>query len=243
MPVFHEVMERWQTPAELATADPETLKSMIHKLGLAERRCEIIQKMAAAWTRQPPSKDVRFGIRDYPCKGDGKDVRSGEAFGPEDQQTVETPAEPQQANAYGEGAVKTKARGHGVAWEIGHLTLGSYAIDSWRIFCRDVLLGRAEDWKGKGREPTFQPEWMRVQPNDKELRAYLRWMWMKEGWWWDPQTGEKQVLSEEMRVAVNERRVDYDNEGSLYIAEPRRDAAVGMVAGTVSAAGALFASG
>lgn len=111
------------------------------------------------------------------------------------------------------------------AWEIGHLTQGKYALDSWRIFCRDKLLGRAQDWNGKGREGEFQPEWMRVMPADKELRAYLRWMWMREGWEWDPVTGEKKVLRDEMRRAVEEERVEYDDDGGLRILdEPRPDA-------------------
>jgi hypothetical protein len=105
------------------------------------------------------------------------------------------------------------------AWEIGHLTQGRYAIDSWRIFCRDVLLGRARDWNGKGARPEFQPEWMRVQPMDKELRACLRWMWMREGWEWDPETGERMPLREEMRRAVNEGRVEYDDRGGLRIVD------------------------
>lgn len=107
------------------------------------------------------------------------------------------------------------------AWEIGHLTQGPYAIDSWRIFCRDALLGKALDWKGTGREAEFQPEWMRVMPQDKELRAYLRWMWMKEGWQWDAVSGERIVLREEMRAAVAEGRVAYNDDGELVIVEPQ----------------------
>ncbi|TDZ24436.1 hypothetical protein Cob_v002608 [Colletotrichum orbiculare MAFF 240422] len=105
-----------------------------------------------------------------------------------------------------------------------HFTQGKYALDSWRIFCRDELLGRAKDWNGGGAAPNFQPEWMRVRPDDKELRACLRWMWMREGWEWDPVTGEKTVLREEMRKAANERRVEYDDMGGLrMLAEPRDD--------------------
>ncbi|KAK7951476.1 methyl-CpG-binding domain-containing protein 4 [Apiospora aurea] len=104
-------------------------------------------------------------------------------------------------------------------------TRGAYAIDSWRIFCRDVLLGRAQDWKGKGREGEFQPEWMRVLPQDKELRAYLRWMWMLEGWAWEPATGDKEVLSEQLRSAVNEGRVAWDNTGNLTIMEKHAEEA------------------
>jgi hypothetical protein len=58
---------------------------------------------------------------------------------------------------------------------------------------------------------------MRVRPDDKELRAYLRWMWMKEGWEWNPDTGERTVLCEELRNAVNEGRVVYDEKGGLKI--------------------------
>lgn len=118
------------------------------------------------------------------------------------------------------------------AWEIGHLTQGPYAIDSWRIFCRDVLLGRSSDWCGReaqleaepGSEgaaeapgPDFEPEWKRVLPQDKELRACLRWMWMREGWDWDPRTGVRKPLPEELRRAVEEGRVGWDNTGMLQI--------------------------
>ncbi|KAI7682585.1 hypothetical protein KC353_g21636 [Hortaea werneckii] len=125
--------------------------------------------------------------------------------------------------------------------EIGHIPgCGRYAYDSWRIFCRDVLRGVAEDYNGKGaispppttspasadaasaeadaeattptsrHPPThdpspptkpraseetdavpFEPEWKRVLPQDKELIATLRWMWLREGWIWDPSSGAK----------------------------------------------------
>ncbi|KAI0443311.1 DNA glycosylase [Xylaria telfairii] len=104
-------------------------------------------------------------------------------------------------------------------WEIGHLTQGPYALDSWRIFCRDVLRGAADDWRGAGREGEFQPEWMRVRPADKELRACLRWMWMREGWLWDPATGEKTLLPDRLRRAVQGGRVGYDDMGNLRILE------------------------
>lgn len=110
----------------------------------------------------------------------------------------------------------------GDAWEIGHLTQGKYALDSWRIFCRDELLGHAQDWNGMGAAPEFQPEWMRVRPSDKELRACLRWMWMKEGWEWDPETGERIPLRPEMAAAVNEGRVEYDDTGGLRILDSPR---------------------
>lgn len=220
IPVFRQLMERYPTAQALAEADPADIEAMMHHLGLSNQRTKTIQKYARTWLERPPCRDVRYGIKDYPQKGDGKDVRAGEIFGPEDHPNTEkvdggvgTP----DSSKENDPQAKTTARGHGTAWEIGHLTTGRYALDSWRIFCRDVLLGRAQDWKGKGSDGAFQPEWMRVLPEDKELRACLRWMWMKEGWEWDPKTGEKTPLREEMRRAVDESRVAYDNQGQLQI--------------------------
>lgn len=222
IPVFRQLMERYPTPQALVEADPADIEAMMHHLGLSNQRTKTIQKYARTWLERPPSKDVRYGIKDYPQKGDGKDVRAAEVFGPEDHPGSDkgdgNPGSPDSSKE-NDPQAKTTARGHGTAWEIGHLTTGRYALDSWRIFCRDVLLGRAQDWKGKGRDGAFQPEWMRVLPEDKELRACLRWMWMKEGWEWDPKTGEKTTLREEMRRAVDEGRVAYDNQGQLQILE------------------------
>lgn len=59
-------------------------------------------------------------------------------------------------------------------WEIGHLPgVGAYALDSWRIFCCDEFRGNGD-----------RDEWRRVVPKDKELRAYCRWRWAKEGIRW-----------------------------------------------------------
>ncbi|KAI4600170.1 hypothetical protein KJ359_001272 [Pestalotiopsis sp. 9143b] len=195
VPVFYELMENYPTPQALLVAGPDEIASQIKHLGLSVVRTAQIQKYARVWIKSPPSSEVRYGVKNYPVAGDGSDVRAGEQMPPE--------SEDPRASA----------------WEIGHMTQGPYAIDSWRIFCRDVLLGRAQDWKGKGREPEFQPEWMRVMPSDKELRAYLRWMWMKEGWDWDPKTGDKTPLSVELRDAVDGGRVQWDNSGALQIVE------------------------
>ena len=42
---------------------------------------------------------------------------------------------------------------------------------------------------------------------------------MREGWEWDPLTGEREPLREEMRRAVDEGRVGYDDNGNLVILE------------------------
>lgn len=77
-----------------------------------------------------------------------------------------------------------------VGWEIAHLPgIGAYALDSYRIFYRDTLRGLdKEDWN--------EPEWKKVLPLDKDLRPYLVWRWEREGWRWDPETGEKSRIQE-----------------------------------------------
>jgi methyl-CpG-binding domain protein 4 len=66
-----------------------------------------------------------------------------------------------------------------LSWEISHIPgVGAYALDSWRIFCRDRLRGAPE---GRGAEE----EWKRVVPKDKELRAYCRWRWAQTGERWE----------------------------------------------------------
>lgn len=42
------------------------------------------------------------------------------------------------------------------------------------------------------------------------------------GWEWDPVTGERSVLREELQRAVNEKRVEYDNAGGLRILDHPR---------------------
>ncbi|KAK4067387.1 uncharacterized protein Triagg1_7567 [Trichoderma aggressivum f. europaeum] len=204
LPALRRVKERFPTPLQLL--DPsikEELLDMIRHLGLSNVRLAYILRYATAFVHQPPKSGVRYRVKNYDKRdmsptprdlssGDSQDSEMSHSLSANSDQDLE-------------------------AWEIGHMTQGKYAIDSWRIFCRDELLGRAEDWNGKGRQGEFQPEWMRVKPADKELRACLRWMWMREGWEWDPTTGERTVLREEMRRAVNEGRVEYDDTGALRI--------------------------
>lgn len=226
LPVFWALRERYPSPKALVDADPHELMAMFRHLGMATVRCAAIQRHARGWLQRPPQPGVCTTVRNYPTPPEADDKKEG-----------------------------TIAKGLGSQWEIGHLTQGAYAVDSWRIFCRDGLLGRSTDWKGddggsiagrrlvsssedsssfdsdsdweapqkhrlrpRSDEP-FQPEWMRVLPRDKELRACLRWMWMREGWDWDPRTGDRKLLSEELRDAVDEGRVGYDKKGRLQIIE------------------------
>ncbi|PHH70353.1 hypothetical protein CDD80_6064 [Ophiocordyceps camponoti-rufipedis] len=206
IPAMRHVRERFPTPGQLGDpANEPQLTAMIRHLGLVVVRVAMIQKYARIYLDRPPRPGVRFRVRNY-------EKREVAASGEEPSfRRLEEPVE-------GEADADDDE-----AWEIGHMTQGRYALDSWRIFCRDELLGRAEDWNGKRREAEFQPEWMRVMPADKELRAYLRWMWMREGWEWDPKTGDRTVLREAMRRAVEEGRVEYDETGGLRMDEEKED--------------------
>lgn len=228
IPYFHRLMARFPGPEALATADEEEVVEMIRPLGLSRVRCAVMKRLARGWLEGPPEAGKRYAVRGY---NGAVGVKMGEVFGGEDEE--------------GPGAV-------GGAWEVGHLVKGAYALDSWRTFCRDALLGRAGGWNGEGTGEGFQPEWyvrdvllfcvggmdfadmlfrMRVLPKDKELRACLRWMWMREGWWWNAETGEREILREEMRRAVEEGRVGYDDQGRLVILDgtPGVDEGEGVV--------------
>ncbi|KAK5990697.1 hypothetical protein PT974_08966 [Cladobotryum mycophilum] len=201
IPTFYKLKQRFPTlPDLIDPGNEEELLGMIQHLGLSRVRLGYIHRYARAFLEQPPKAGVRYRVRNYDRR-------------------VASPPRELSSDSGDEALLTPDATEDLEAWEIGHMTQGKYALDSWRIFCRDQLLGRVEDWNGKGREPEFQPEWMRTRPNDKELRAYLRWMWMREGWEWDPLTGERTVLRDEMRRAVNEGRVEYDETGALRILE------------------------
>lgn len=206
IPAFYKVKERFPMPSDLANSDnAEELLSMIRHLGLYAVRLAYIQKYSVGFLERPPKAGLRYRVNGYDrrdCDPSGRVLNDDT----EERSGLLTPGSDCEDMD---------------AWEIGHMTKGKYALDSWRIFCRDELLGRASDWNGKD-QPELQPEWMRVMPHDKELRAYLRWMWMREGWEWDPITGEKEVLRDEMRRAVNEGRVEYDDVGGLRILDQPR---------------------
>ncbi|KAK1810150.1 hypothetical protein LTR12_015479 [Friedmanniomyces endolithicus] len=174
VPVFWDLKNRYVTPEGLATADTEHVRGMIQHLGLQNVRTIKMVKMAKIWVSQPPDVGKRFQTRNYPTHGDHRQFLK--------QKVIESDS----SNCAG-------------ALEIGHLPgCGSYAYDSWRIFCRDVLRGVAEDYRGKGAATEgFEPEWMRVLPVDKELRVTVKWMWLREGWIWDPENGEKRRATDE----------------------------------------------
>lgn len=175
-PIFWRLKELYTTPEDLAQANEEELVDMIYHLGLQTQRAKRLIKIAKAWSAEPPVKGRRYRTLHYPAKGDGKELKRDEIVEEDSQDCA--------------GAL-----------EIGHIPgCGPYAWDSWRIFCRDPLRGVPEDYNGthhitpqQGED--FVPEWQRVLPLDKELRACLRWMWLREGWIWDSETGEKRAAT------------------------------------------------
>ncbi|VUC35653.1 unnamed protein product [Clonostachys rosea] len=164
-PVFLALIQRYPTLDHLAKANFSELADLIRPIGLYNSRAKRFLLFAQAWLSSPPSKERRYRRMHYPSAGDGKDVG---------------PTEVLDENDTREG------------WEIAHLPgIGPYALDSFRIFHRDMLRGLAKDWEGTGAPPGFEPEWKRVNPSDKELKAYIRWRWLKEGYIWDPSSGRK----------------------------------------------------
>ncbi len=172
MPVFFQLMQQYPTVADLAAAECEDVVEIIRRLGFQYQRARKCIEMATRWSKRAPVKGKRWRKLNYPMKGDGKDIQMEEVIGEEDDR---------------------------VAWEISYLPgLGPYSHDSWRIFCRDKLRGLSEAWNGEGAVDGFEPEWKRVLPTDKELRAYLTWMWLKEGWVWNKETGQRTKAGEEL---------------------------------------------
>ncbi|KAJ4009518.1 hypothetical protein NW752_009108 [Fusarium irregulare] len=170
-PVFDRLITKYPTPNDLAAASFTDLADLIRPIGLYNSRAARFIAFAKTWIENPPCRTKRYRKLHYPMKGDGLDVGKDEVLDEDDERA---------------------------GWEVAHLpSLGPYAIDSYRIFHRDMLRGLAKGWNGQEAEPDFEPEWKRVVPLDKELRAFLRWMWLNEGWIWNPETGNKVKASED----------------------------------------------
>jgi hypothetical protein len=190
-PVFLKLISKYPTPHDLAGAAFSDLADLIRPIGLYNSRAARFIAFAKTWVESPPCKTRRYRKLHYPLKGDGLNIGKDEVLDEADER-------------------------HG--WEVAHLpSLGPYAIDSYRIFHRDMLRGLAKNWNGLGAASDFEPEWKRVVPLDKELRAYLRWMWLKEGWIWDPETGDKVKASNERMDQERARSRSLSPEGFRVI--------------------------
>ncbi|KAF4436565.1 hypothetical protein F53441_13203 [Fusarium austroafricanum] len=186
-PIFLTLLSRYPTPNHLAEALLSDLADLLRPIGLYNSRATRLIAFAKMWIEKPPCRTRRYRKLHYPLQGDGLDIGKDEVLDEYDERQ---------------------------GWEVAHLpSLGPYAIDSFRIFHRDVLRGLATDWNGGNAQVEFEPEWKRVVPLDKELRAYLRWMWLKEGWIWDPETGNKVKASDERMESERVRSKSLSPEG------------------------------
>ncbi|KAG9663339.1 DNA glycosylase, partial [Aureobasidium melanogenum] len=203
-PIFEQVMETYPTPNDLAAANISELSEMIHSLGFQNQRAKKLIKIAETWVGQPPQKGKLFRTMDYPNKGNGRHLKPKETVDEDVDDCTQA------------GAL-----------EIAHIYgLGPYAWDSWRIFCRDKFRGVAEGYNGEGvpgykpssqakENSEFEPEWKRVVPLDKELRACLRWMWLREGWEWDPLTGNKKKAAPTLMREASDGVATWDEPVAL----------------------------
>lgn len=191
IPVFREIMEAYPTPQALEEADLASLSEMIKPLGLFNQRAATLVELAKVWNLHPPTKGRRVMTPKYPGSESHKGIGALEVLGDDDTR---------------EGAL-----------EIGHLPgIGAYAFDSWRIFSRDELREVAVGWNAEGAtDESFVPEWKRVLPNDKELRAFLRWMWLKEGLKWDPITGEKEIASAKLMTRAESGGLNWEEVDTM----------------------------
>ena len=203
----------------------------------------MLVRLAREFVARPPVRGRRYVVRGYPGKGDGRGLPKDAVLGDEDDEATQGGGFEERLGV---------RRGGGGAWEIGHLpTAGAYSLDSFRMFARDILRGKAEGYDGEGAEtipraetmtttvagirggrvdvetPAFEPEWKRVIPLDKELRAWLRWRWLKEGRVYDVRTGRTWEAGEDL--------VRRGREGGLRWGEID-EVAVGLAAAETAAA-------
>ena len=176
MPICSKMLELYPSPEDLAAADPNDIISLIRPLGLQNRRAKLIIDLARVWIVAPPLKAIRYRELRHTARRNEGDVINYE---PVVEEEIKTP------------------------WEVSHLPgVGTYAIDSWRIFCRDSLQGVATGLRPfgdqEGIEQELQQEWCEVLPQDKELRAYLKWRWLRLGFLWDSLDGSKIAVSREI---------------------------------------------
>jgi len=191
IPVLYNVFDKYPTVDALAKAELDDVVSMIRPLGFQNSRARKCIGIAQLWLTDTPVKGKRYRKLNYPNNRDGRDIGPGEFVDDDDPR---------------------------IAWEVAHLPgLGAYALDSWRIFCRDELRGLATDWNGAGAAEQFSPEWKSVLPKDKELRAYLTCMWLKEGWEWRKETGDKIAASKKVLRAARRGAVAHEMKGNWVI--------------------------
>ena len=207
MPVCREMFKRYPTVEALVKAEIADLTKMIQPLGLHNTRARTIIKLATAWQDQPPAQGKRYRKLHYPSRGDGADI-------------------PPSKQPIGDESLD-----HRVAWEIAHIPgVGAYALDSWRIFCRDKLRGIEDGLLDVSLADNMArerlQEWTRVVPLDKELIAYIRWRWLRLGYLWNPVDGSKLKVDPGIIAKMQNREVEsykgFDNPWVVYAIQGKK---------------------
>ena len=201
MPVCRELFRRHPTAQSLARANLAEITLMFQPLGLQNRRAKTVINLAKAWVECPPTYGRRYRKLHYPAHKDGSDIS------PSEQPIEDEENDPR------------------VAWEVGHLPgVGAYALDSWRIFCRDSLRGIPHGLRDmdsiEGVSEERLQEWTRVVPLDKELIAYIRWRWLRLHYLWNPVDGSKIKVDAGLVERLQKREMqsykDFDNPWIVY---------------------------
>jgi hypothetical protein len=204
IPVLFKLFDLYPSIEDMASANHEDVVAIIRGLGFQNQRATKFIALARRWLESPPERGKRYRKLNYPLKKDGADIAPDEIVPDEDECGDD---ERQQCDRR-------------VAWEIAHLPgVGAYAIDSWRIFCRDHLRYNPSPSSTKSDEKAcYEPEWKRVLPQDKELRAYLSWKWLQEGWLWNCENGTRQKADAEMMKRAEKGGVAFESgDGHLVV--------------------------
>jgi methyl-CpG-binding domain protein 4 len=232
MPVFYDLMVRYPTPLDLAHAGVEDVVDVIRCLGFQNQRARKCVALARVWCglddgAGEPRGGRRWAKRDYPRKGDGRGMKVDEWVCDEaevgDGKVAWEISHLPGLGAYahdswrmfcrdklrglaegwnGEGAVSpttttTTKQERGEATEEGQVNGGSHDEPSPTESNQEPPIPVPS-------EVEFEPEWKRVLPADKELRAWMTWMWLKDGpgWVWNYKTGERTRASAELMSRV-----------------------------------------
>ncbi|KAI5840564.1 DNA glycosylase [Morchella snyderi] len=153
IPLLRQFLRDYPTPHALSLASITKISTFLRPLGLYNIRATRLHNLATTWLATPPIFGQATKKYNYP---------------------------PRNTKPFPSSLLPNNGVEQGRCWEIAHLPgVGAYALDSWRIFCRDEFRRAAGE-----RVEIGQEEWRSVVPMDKELRVYVRWMWAKEGLRW-----------------------------------------------------------
>ena len=186
VPACDRLFQLYPSAVHMVKASVEDIVDVIGNLGLQQKRAQTILDLARTWLKTRPRRGLRYRLLNYPLPGSGKNISSQE-----EPIAEEDPRD---------------------AWEVAHLPgVGVYAIDSWRIFCRDALRQRSNGMQPLGAAGAagveLAQEWTAVLPKDKELRAYLQWRWLRLGFLWDFQSGEKVRIGPDVIAKLEKKEI------------------------------------